>query len=101
MRGPSADTTPRSRHILRSRRQDHACAAIRTNPENSQATALAHAGNVDVEPLQIQMRRKRPRRNAKDELVLGLPLQLIVRDGEGKRDRVAAVADRFGHGLQA
>ena len=64
-----------------------ACAFRRT-VEKAQPAASAHPGDHDVEGLQVQVRRERARRDAEDQLVQRLALELEVRNREGQGDGV-------------
>ena len=69
--------------------------------QNAQAAARAHPGGHGVEPPHVQVRRERPRRDAEDQLVHGLPLELVVGHGEGQGDGVSAEQEGRRDALQA
>ena len=52
-----------------------------------------HSGNHHVESLEVEVRRERPRRNTQGHVGLSFPLDLEVRQREGKGQRMAAVAE--------
>ena len=62
--------------------------ALRRTVEKAQPAASAHPGDHDVEGLQVQVRRERARRDAEDQLVQRLALELEVRNREGQGDGV-------------